>query len=433
MSLLLIPILAQALMVNLGDRSELRLRGDQTGSVAFDVVNRGQLGIGVSSTRTNWSLSYTPSISLFDIASDYPALLIDQGGSLLAGFNLTRHISLTLSQSGSYGQRSLQVLALEAVGRNDASAPTTEPASGAGQTQTTSAQNGQVQNLLVPRAQTIRLGSTSSTIDIRCELDRHWQILARVGYSMSGGLNASSRESMPEMQTVSMRSALSYAMHRRDQLSLSIETSRSATETMDVRRYANIGLAGLLWEHQASRNTSFNALAGVSLSQVQTYVITDRPPVLFRTETDFVYGKSETGDRGRVDSVHPNLSTEVRTTQPLQSGRVLATFSAQLLPVLERMTGDVVTRAITGMDGRWSRRHVTLTVSASATNTVSGNRAGTFRAAYSLGQSLSYLVTRRWELEFGARQLWLTLSNGEYWVTWTGFAAATYSTGDIPW
>src|SRR5512138_1468304 len=114
---LLIPILAQALMVNLGDRSELRLRGDQNGSAAFDLVNRAQFAIAVLSSRTNWRLSYTPSVSLFDVAGENPVVLVDQAGSLSGGFSLTPKTAVSFSQSGSFGERSLQLLTMDAVAR----------------------------------------------------------------------------------------------------------------------------------------------------------------------------------------------------------------------------------------------------------------------------------------------------------------------------
>lgn len=429
---LLIPILAQAVVVNLGDRSEVRLRGDQNGSAAFDLVSRGQFALAVSSSRANWRLSYTPSVSVFDAAGETPALLIDQAGSLSGGFSLTPKTVVSFNQSGSYGERSLQLLTMDAVGRTGV-APYSGTSGADIQSDATSTQSGQAQNLLVPRPQTIRLGSSSSTVDLRCELDRHWQMLARVGYSMSGGLNELSRASMPDMQTAFARGVLSDAIGRRNQLSISVETSRSITDTSYVRRYATIILAGLRWEHYVTRNTAFGALAGASFARTRSYVIRDRPPTQLGASTALPYGESVVGSQGHRDSASPTISADLRSTQLLQNGRASMWLSAQLAPFLDRLTGEVVTRVVTGMDARWSRRKVTLTLGAGTTNSLGDNTAGTLRAAYTLSQSLTYLMSRRWELELGARQLWLSFSGGEPWLTWTVFTAVSYATGDMPW
>src|SRR6266545_1619223 len=113
MSLVLAPILAQALTFYASDRTEVRTRLVPD-DVYLDAETRPSVELELATRRTRWSLSYSPTLSALAIGdSNFGEVVLFHSARADAIFRWPRS-QLRLSQSGSFGDRNFQVAALSA-------------------------------------------------------------------------------------------------------------------------------------------------------------------------------------------------------------------------------------------------------------------------------------------------------------------------------
>lgn len=442
MSLVLIGILAQAMTASAGAQSEARLRSDDSGN-HLDLVESGTLSLGLRTPRTQWMLSYTPSATQADITADSPRFLLFHMGTLFAAFQPTRRLSLSISETATYGEQYLRLLAVNAVQPSAAASPTVAPTATAGSDQPTTGSVPQqtpqttpvtnANSAVVPGLQVIRIGSTAASLAATYRLDSQWQTRASVGYAISGGLDASSRVSMPGMRTSTANASLHYALSGRDEVSLTSTASHTSTQVygIDTARLAAIASSEFGWIHDFTRRTSSSVTAGVSYAATSASLQAD-PSLRFPVPGSSNYVDAFIPVRER--SLFPVVSAMVRTRQGWQRGRLNASLSQQVAQVVDRLVGTVSPRSTTALTVNWLRRRTSVTITGTLARTVGGDLVrGELQSAYGLSEMVTQELSTHWRLILGANQTSATFAQipGSTGM-WVGYVGVSYDTGNLP-
>lgn len=238
MSLLVLPILAQAFSVIVGDTSEVRTRSDELGQ-HFDISTTGRISLNLALRRVKWTLLYSPNLSELNIGESMNASTqLIQAGALTANLRLGPRTNAMFSEYASYGQQNFRVLALSApqlgtdtTGGSQGTSGTSQSGStgpASGQTGVTSGPNGPV---ILPTYANARVtfGSTSSSIGISHRLDQTWSTSVFAGYTVGGGLNVFSQQTVPLARNYSAGSLLSHVLTPVDRLTLTASASYTST------------------------------------------------------------------------------------------------------------------------------------------------------------------------------------------------------------
>src|SRR6187455_2500683 len=101
MSPLFGPILAQAITLGIGDRTEVRYIASD--DKYFEAATTPQVGLSVDWKHTTLSLGYNPSFTVKPLDSEPRNLLIFHNGSLSGSYRW-QHSTLTLSETIGYGE-----------------------------------------------------------------------------------------------------------------------------------------------------------------------------------------------------------------------------------------------------------------------------------------------------------------------------------------
>src|SRR5687768_2125644 len=96
-------VLAQAVMVTAGDRTELRTRV-QGSDLRFDAETRPFVRLALTTPRTSYSFGYIPTVTALAFGSEDSELIFAQSADANATFRW-EHTSFSINQSGSYGTR----------------------------------------------------------------------------------------------------------------------------------------------------------------------------------------------------------------------------------------------------------------------------------------------------------------------------------------
>jgi hypothetical protein len=318
--------------------------------LAADLSNAATARLRVADKRWSYTLSYSPSITLPDLELDFdsvPASTIDptvlQAGTAAIAWQ-DRFVSVTLSESGSYGilntalPYQLPVAAIQTA--PPAQAPTAGQSPTPGQTptptqtpaQTTApaqAANTGQGNLLQQQA-LISYGSSNTSLGVGARLGRRTTVSASGGYSLGGGLDPTARRVLPEQFGPSAGASIGYSPSRIDTFSVFAGAQSTVTK----------GLCAL---GQAPPGTEFCRTV-VPAGQILATLHRQLSPV-----TSFSLNAG--GSVGVVENL--DGSTEVAilpaggaTYTERFAGRGLTSLvlSAQVVPVIDILTGLPTTR-----------------------------------------------------------------------------------------
>ena len=205
MSLLLLPILAQALTVSLGDTSEARVRSDELGQ-HFDLVTTGRAALNLGLKRSSWTLYYSPSISQLSVGESDSTLVLYNMGGLGATLRLSPRTTVDFVETAGYGIENLRALAVAAPQANSGATTGTTGSPNSAQPGTTGPTAGETGSntgalgtpvLAAPENATIKFGSVSSGAGVTQILDRKWAARMFASYTISGGLDSYSESVIP--------------------------------------------------------------------------------------------------------------------------------------------------------------------------------------------------------------------------------------------
>jgi hypothetical protein len=417
MSLLLLPILAQALTLSAGDTSEARIRSDDTGQ-HVDLVTTGNLALSLGLKRTTWTLSYSPSVTQLGLGESSSLLVLFNAGNLNINLRLSSRTTLNFSESASYGLQNLRALAVSAPQTNfgnttgspaDTNPPqpgSTGPASG-GSSSSTGTAGTPV--LAAPEYATIKYGSFSSTIGLAHILDHNWMTGAIASYSDSGGLDAHSETIIPRAHTYSGRATLSRVLGPRDQATTLALANYTLTEPTAEAFFTSLSIS---WAHRINNLTSSSLSIGEA------------------------YSNSTALNGAHSAAVLPIAGATLLLNKvgSLAGGRLSATAETSVAPMVDRLTGSAIQMLNSTVGVIWNKRRFTLQSGVFGATVIGNQSQAAVVSTYGAVESASYQLDRRhWTVTAGSRQALQRFANSQQTLTlWSAFASITYRTSTGP-
>ena len=406
---LLLPILAHALTVTVGDTSEARVRSDDTGA-HVDLVTTGRLALSLGLTRANWTLFYSPSITQLGLGSSDSTLILYNAGGLNLNLRLSSRTTVDVSESVGYGTQNLRALAVAAAQPNAATATgqtgTTGPAAGQ------DSSNGGAAGSTVLAARdnaTIGFGTLSSTIGVTRVLDQKWATRWSAGYAISGGVDSQSEAVIPRARTYTSSLTLSRLMSQRDQALSLASVNYTLTEPSAEAFVATLSVG---WTHRFTPRTNVTVTGGEA------------------------YTASTAIDGTHYAGFLPVAGVVFTTTKarPFAGGRLTAMGATNVSPFVDRVTGSAVPMLTTTIGATWNRRRLTLQIAGQGATAIGHQSQSVVTSNYGLSESATYKLDRQhWTVTAGSRQALQRFADSQRLpIFWTTFISLTYTTSTGP-
>jgi hypothetical protein len=284
MSPLLAPVFAQLITLQLGDRSEARWTKYDT--TRWEATTVPQLALNITERRTDFRLSYSPSILLSPLDSTPRVFYVFHNVSTSVGYRL-RHTTFSLGTSLSLGTLNFRLLGPQQTVNADPNAtpnanPTTgmppatgTPATGMPPTTTgtptmpgTTAGNptaaGALQQQVKDRK--VRYYSSTTTLGVTHQVSKTVPIHAAVGGNASGGLGEENRADYPALRGwfVSGSTGYDYLFSKRDTFSSLLGLTKTWSSTKNEVAVLN---AAESWSHQFAKRTAGILKAGLNITR----------------------------------------------------------------------------------------------------------------------------------------------------------------------
>ncbi len=413
MSLLFLPILAQALSVSLGDTSEARVRSDEIGQ-HFDLVTTGRVALNLGLKRSRWTLYYSPSISQLNAGESDSALILYNMGGLGATLRLSPRTTVDFVETAGYGTENLRALAVAAPQANSGATTGTPGSANSAQPGTTGPTAGETGSntgalgtpvLAAPAYATIKFGSVSSGAGVTQILDRKWAARMFASYTVVGGLDSYSESIIPRQSTYLGNTALSRLLGPRDQVVGTVLANYTLTEPTAVAFLSTITIA---WNHRIDEWSTMSLLAGDAYT-----------------------------DSTGLDGTHysgflpvAGVTLTLTKARPLAGGRLSATFASKVAPMIDRLSGSVVQVLTTSAGASWTRRRLTLQMMGIGATAIGNQSQAVVTSNYGVTESATYRLDRRhWTVMAGSRQAYQRFSNAtEPPLLWGAFISISYMT-----
>jgi hypothetical protein len=340
----------------LSDRTETRLRdpGDTPTSPSIDLATTPEARLVLASSRSRFTLTYAPRLTLWDVNDvGLRPLWLDAGSALFE----SRYggTTLSLSQDASYGSMSFADLTFA---RGPQGAPPSVD--------------------VVPSSQIIQYESTTTTLRSRSELPR-WNLGSSIGYELAGGADSASRLVIPLEKGPVAEVTATYAGSPVDGFATTLNGSETAFSS---------GPEIILGEGDEKWRRHWSAV----------------------TETDFTLGVSEARVRTSPlseSSEKTNPVAEAILEQRIlsDSDRVTLRIGSRLGPVINRLLGIVDERIQGTLESNWTHGPFSTNAFASVQQSVpTGGPDATELVAGEV--KVSYAATEVVAFEIGVRGLW---------------------------
>ena len=219
--LLVLPIIAAPIYQwDLGGRTELRMRtfgelaADGETERAFDWVLAGQTGFSLNYPRATLSFGYAPSFSYTDFTGEPTRQLVHSGA--ITGEWRARRLTLSIAQTGSYGEENLSPLTGGTI------TPPVGELPGDGE-------DIQAEQNLVN--QNVRYWNSTTAARVAALLTRRHTLSFTATYGTGGGLDDESKVLYPVRYAVTGSVGLGYAVSRRDSFTTAVSGEHVITET----------------------------------------------------------------------------------------------------------------------------------------------------------------------------------------------------------
>ena len=387
MPLLLAPILAQLVTLNLGARTEARYVAPL--APHYQEETRPLAALNLAWQHTSATLLYTPSLLLIKPDSAPLDLVVFHSLSLTATTQM-RHVKVFVMQTGGYGEvaPAAQVLG---------GAPLNQPTTGTGGTGTggtgtggtgTGGTGGGLATQPLALSQIYLLETAGTTAGVAYEVTALDTLSIDGGYSLQRGADATSLVLFPLFQTARAR----FGWRRR-------VAPPDTVTTLLVSQYgwakdgSNAWVNALTesWAHQFSLLTTGTVGAGVSLART-------------------------TAPDGSVStSVLPVATTAITHTEPLARGALTLNAGASFAPTIvagarvgqnqdARTTVDPSMSFLAGVG--WAREKFSVGLTGTATVSLAGAEQAGAQDAVGGAFRMAYQLARFVGIDAGVRGAW---------------------------
>jgi hypothetical protein len=355
-----LPLAADlAASVMLSDRTEARVRdpGDSPTGPSIDIATTPDARLILVSPRTDFTLAYTPRLTLWDVNDiGVQPLWLHTGLARVAWHD--EDTALSLEQDATYGATNFAALTF---------APSPEE-------QPTMPPRVDV----IPTSQIVQFESSTTTLGSRI-VGRRWDFRSHVGYQLSGGADDASRLVVPLQKGPLADATLTFAQSPVDHFATTVTASQ--TEFSSGPEIA-LGEVDEGWKHRWSPLTETTFALGISEASVQPSPVVDS----FRETNPVV--EAILDDAMLIDGDHVTLRLDAR-----------------LGPVVNRLLGIVDERVQGSVLSKWTHRPFAMSAFASAQQSVPTD--GTYATSLLTGElAVSYTATEAVVFDMGVRGLW---------------------------
>ncbi len=335
----LLEVSSAAVSYTVSARVDSRVRSNEVEaedapSIAGDTDVVPTLGLERRDGNVLLQLDYAPRISLREVTVQ-PRTEVQHTGRLAANWRPERGLSFRLSEELTLG--SVNLFTTD-VGTGTPLDPA-DPLDPGGDPDGPVRPPDDAPLSPLPGGDTVYFLSSATSLNVDTSwLGRRWQLSASTGFSVSGGLDETARETVPLQYGPRFDVSLSRALSSLSAMTTSVGVSQSR-----FSNGANNTVVTLTenWGRRWSRRTSLEAGFGASLVRAQEATPTEEP----------VDGEAPEGPRV---GVLPNLTFGVNHRVPSRTADFTGRVGLRLSPFVDRLTGRVYPRADLTMSGTWA-------------------------------------------------------------------------------
>lgn len=330
----LLEVSSAAVSYTVSARVDSRVRSNDTAtegapSIAGDTDVVPTLGLERRDGNVLLQLDYAPRISLREVTAS-PRTEVQHTGRLAANWRPERGLSFRLGEELTLGSVNLFTTDL---------GPTPgDPGDGGPDGGPLLPPGGDVPLQPLPGADTVYFLSSATNLTMDTSwLGRRWQLSGATGFSVSGGLDETARETVPLQYGPRFDVSLSHALSSLSAMTTSVGVSHSRFSTGANNTVVTLTEA---WGQRWSRRTSLEAGFGASLVRAQ-----EAP------DPEVVDGEEPEGPRV---GVIPNLTLGIGHRIPSRAADFTGRLGVRLSPFVDRLTGRVYPRADLTASGTWA-------------------------------------------------------------------------------
>ena len=380
MPLLLGPLLAQAITLTAGDRTEVRAR-TQSGEMRSDATTSATLQLARPAPPFSWTLAYNPSFTWMSFGASDSQKLIMQGVRAFARLQ-DRRTAFELSEDLTYGRQNYRVAALSAPTAGSPPGSTAQPSTSAVATSSLNVVD-----------QVVLTGSTSTTARLMHTLSPRLSALASAGYTESGGLDSASRATVPLFRTGSGTASMGYRLTPVDDLM----TSGTGTATQ-------------MWNGE---------------TRVRNWIVTIQESWLRRWSRQLT-SRLSAGVAPTSSSPGGVASAAVTYQDRVASGTLGTVAAMDLASLIDARTGELAQAVSASVSSSWLTGHFGLSGSASAVQSLDAPSSRGF-SSYGLGATALYTMETQLTFEGGVRAARSVSAGTSSPPEWAAFVAVRYT------
>jgi len=405
------PILLQVVSLGVTDRTEVRVVHGQT--QYSEAATYPYLGLNFRWKHTTLIVTYgPPSLTLSPLDAKKPTLLASQSAAIAASYRWQR-TTLTVSQSGSYGDVNFQTQALAGAppDLNAGASPngTSNPTPSASGTGTPSSpQPAQpppgttlpVANQYLARGEVVRYATLASSVRVTQLISPVLSVSSVVGYVASGSVGSNAANDYPVVKGMSADVSARYQLNHADNVTSSLGTQFAHASTGDNGWFL---AATESFGHLFDARTTGRVGGGVSLSR--------------NSRSD-----------GLVSySIYPDFAAFISHTTPQKDGAFTYGAAVTAAPVLDPVRATVDPRLSSSLFAGWGYGRFTTSVAGgSAISLASRDDQGALNSLFvTLGANVRLVDAV--SLNTGVRAFWQSFQ-GKTSVpaTYAGFLGLTF-------
>ncbi len=398
---LLVPLV----LVTFQDRAETRVRTSGEEAPAADFVDTATVELAVSGRGTRVSLGYAPAVTVYDVGTNEMELALYQ--TLNADLTYTfRRGFVSLRQSVGVGRQNLRA-ALSPLADAEATDDPTSQLGGAAGPASGAASQGPVFD------QVSFVGTTSTTLTLGQQLSRRFTLSEYGEYSVSGGLDAVSRDLYPTTRRQTVGIGGTYASTSRDNFSsgasAQVAKTSGAIAILDDGTATSEQVDATILTGRGGWDHAFSRLTTGSLQLGATYSV-----------------ESVDGD---VQAASWNPLAELSLDTGWTSGATESTFGVATgyATTTDSFTGRLDQRVYGTLSLRQQRRRLSWFIAGTGTASVSNDRDDALTLA-SAAAGTSYEFEEDFSVDAGAT-VSVQLFGGQDVppAVWAGTLSLTYS------
>jgi hypothetical protein len=383
----LVPVLAQVVVLGASDRTEARLESERGERMLVGATTpAAQLSIEGDFMR--FAVGYGPTFTLRPLDSEPRELIVEHAAGGEASLFFThrrRRTVFRFTEQAIVQLRNPRADLLAAQPTTPGLAPTPDTGTDPPDDGSAAPPPGPTAPALPPDQrlapdQLIFLGTLTTTFGVLREVSARTTVDTSVAHHVSMGLDRSSRREYPLVLGESAAVGVNHSLTRRDDLSATVTLSHAVPQNDDTWAWVGVGTGE--WDHRLSRRTGTTLSAGLSTS----------------------YTRDRTGLE--AISVYPTFGAGIQHTRMFARGPLGLSLTVSSTPVLDYTRATVDPQlGVTGAVA-WARDRTTVYASVGSAISLEDDEQSFNSITANAG--VSYEIGAGFSADTGLRAAWQT-------------------------